>query len=172
MQCLVGLHKDYRNVRGNILMIKPLPSLDQVYQIVLQEEKQRSLSSSVSINGNSTAFHSYISGDCFKNGQFQQRITIKGFQDLVLHPILDFNLKLLSSILATTKLYRRFTQTTISKTKGPISMTIVKYQGIQHRGVSNYMATHLDTNCIKEERLQLLLRQKMVKMCSLPRPLL
>jgi len=48
MQFWVGLHEDYRNVRENILMIKPLPSLDQVYQIVLQEEKQRSLSSSVS----------------------------------------------------------------------------------------------------------------------------
>jgi len=56
MQFLVGLHEDYKYVRGNILMIKPLPSLDQVYQIVLQEEKQRSLSNSASINGNSAAF--------------------------------------------------------------------------------------------------------------------
>lgn len=54
-------------------------SLDQVYQIVLQEEKQRSLSASVSINGNSTAFHSYISGDYFKNGQAQQRSNNQGF---------------------------------------------------------------------------------------------
>ena len=79
MQFLVGLHEDYKDVRGNILMIKPLASLDQVYQIILQEEKQRSLSSSVSINGNSAAFHSYISGDNFKNGQFQQRNSNQGF---------------------------------------------------------------------------------------------
>lgn len=59
-------------------MIKPSPNLDQVYQIVLQEEKQRSLSSTTSVNSNSAAFHSYISGDSFKNNQFQQRSYSQG----------------------------------------------------------------------------------------------
>ena len=78
MQFFVGLHEDYRNVRGNILMIKPLPSLDQVYQIVLQEEKQRALSSTVSICNNFVAFHSHVYGDYFKNSQFQQRPCSQG----------------------------------------------------------------------------------------------
>ena len=59
-------------------MIKPLPTLDQVHQIVLQEEKQRSLSASVPISGNSAAFHSYTSGDLYKSGQFQQRVYNEG----------------------------------------------------------------------------------------------
>lgn len=59
-------------------MLKPLPSLDRVYQIVLQEEKQRSLSASVSISGNSAAFHSFIPGDFHKTSQFQQKVYNQG----------------------------------------------------------------------------------------------
>jgi len=43
MQFLVGLNDDYKVVQGSILMMKPLPSIDQVYQLLVQEEKQRSL---------------------------------------------------------------------------------------------------------------------------------
>ena len=67
-------------------MIKPLPNLDQVYQIVLQEEKQRSLFASVSINGNSAAFHSYTSAS------FSKRLTIKGHQGSLLFLTLELSL--------------------------------------------------------------------------------
>ena len=39
MQFLVGLNDDYKAIRGNILMMKPWPSIDQVYQLIVQEEK-------------------------------------------------------------------------------------------------------------------------------------
>jgi len=37
---LVGLHEEYKVTRGNILMMKPLPNIDKVYSMILQEEKQ------------------------------------------------------------------------------------------------------------------------------------
>lgn len=43
MQFLMGLNAEYKTIRGNILMIKPLPSVNQAYNIVLPEEKQRSI---------------------------------------------------------------------------------------------------------------------------------
>jgi len=57
MQFLVGLNDDYKVTRGSILMMKPLPSIDQVYQLVSQEEKQRSLSAMSHISNNAAAFH-------------------------------------------------------------------------------------------------------------------
>lgn len=41
MQFLMGLNEQYTSIRGNILMMKPLPSVDQAYSIMMQEEKQR-----------------------------------------------------------------------------------------------------------------------------------
>lgn len=40
-QFLMGLNDAYTGVRGHILMMKPLPSLNQSYAILLQEESQR-----------------------------------------------------------------------------------------------------------------------------------
>ena len=40
IQFLVGLNDDDKIARGGILMMKPLPNIDQVYNIILQEEKQ------------------------------------------------------------------------------------------------------------------------------------
>ncbi|XP_019230465.1 PREDICTED: uncharacterized protein LOC109211384 [Nicotiana attenuata] len=40
-QSLMGLNEVYVGVRSNILMMQPLPSLDTVYNILLQDEKQR-----------------------------------------------------------------------------------------------------------------------------------
>jgi len=57
MQFLVGLNDDYKVIRGSILMMKPLPSIDQVYQLIAQEEKQRSLSALSQISNNAAAFH-------------------------------------------------------------------------------------------------------------------
>ncbi|XP_018632595.1 uncharacterized protein [Nicotiana tomentosiformis] len=38
-QFLMGLNETYVNVRSNILLMNPLPSLDNVYNIFLQDEK-------------------------------------------------------------------------------------------------------------------------------------
>ncbi|XP_075111267.1 uncharacterized protein LOC142181719 [Nicotiana tabacum] len=40
-QFLMGLNETYVNVRSNILLMNPLPSLDNVYNILLQDENQR-----------------------------------------------------------------------------------------------------------------------------------
>lgn len=40
-QFLMGLNEVYVGVRSNILMMHPLPSLDNVYNILLQDEKQK-----------------------------------------------------------------------------------------------------------------------------------
>ncbi|XP_070015971.1 uncharacterized protein [Nicotiana sylvestris] len=40
-QFLIGLNEAYITVRSNILMMNPPPSLDNVYNILLQDEKQR-----------------------------------------------------------------------------------------------------------------------------------
>lgn len=38
---LMGLNESYTSVRGNLLMMNPLPSLGQTYSLLIQEEKQR-----------------------------------------------------------------------------------------------------------------------------------
>ena len=57
MQFLVGLNEDYKIIRGSILMMKPLPNIDQVYSLIQQEEKQRSLSAVSQLSHGATAFH-------------------------------------------------------------------------------------------------------------------
>ncbi|XP_074352929.1 uncharacterized protein LOC141692088 [Apium graveolens] len=46
IQFLMGLNDSYHVMRGSVLMRSPLPSLSQVYNIVLQEETQRGIHSS------------------------------------------------------------------------------------------------------------------------------
>ncbi|KAI9180399.1 hypothetical protein LWI28_004458 [Acer negundo] len=45
MQFLMGLNDSYSGIRGQILLMQPLPSIRQAYSSVSQEEKQRHLSS-------------------------------------------------------------------------------------------------------------------------------
>jgi len=57
LQFLVGLNDEYKIARGSILMMKPLPDIDKVYNIILQEEKQRSLIAVSQFSSGSTAFN-------------------------------------------------------------------------------------------------------------------
>ena len=41
IQFLMGLNESYTSVRGNILMLTPLPTLSQIYSLLVQEERQR-----------------------------------------------------------------------------------------------------------------------------------
>ncbi|KAL8161993.1 hypothetical protein V2J09_013482 [Rumex salicifolius] len=41
VQFLMGLNESFSTVRGSILLMNPPPSLDEVYQLILQEEDQR-----------------------------------------------------------------------------------------------------------------------------------
>jgi hypothetical protein len=45
MQFLMGLNDSYSAIRGQILLMNPLPSIRQAYSSVSQEEKKRILSS-------------------------------------------------------------------------------------------------------------------------------
>ncbi|KAL8159130.1 hypothetical protein V2J09_000667 [Rumex salicifolius] len=56
---LVGLNEAYAVVRGNVLMMKPTPSLAEVYHLVLQDEKQRELKSTYGVGRDSTALNSH-----------------------------------------------------------------------------------------------------------------
>jgi len=41
IQFLIALNENYTAVRGNILMMIPLPTLSQIYSLLVQEERQR-----------------------------------------------------------------------------------------------------------------------------------
>ncbi|XP_060195174.1 uncharacterized protein LOC132624407 [Lycium barbarum] len=56
-QFLMGLNEVYVQVRSNILMIKPLPSMDTTYSILLSDEKQRQVSTSTVFPSESASFH-------------------------------------------------------------------------------------------------------------------
>ncbi|KAF8408467.1 hypothetical protein HHK36_007621 [Tetracentron sinense] len=55
-QFLMGLNESFSHIRGQILLIDPLPPINKVLSLVLQEERQRTISvSSTSFNQNTTA---------------------------------------------------------------------------------------------------------------------
>ncbi|KAL5537688.1 hypothetical protein UlMin_046008 [Ulmus minor] len=45
LQFLMGLNESFSQVRAQILMLDPLPSINKVFSLIVQEERQRSLSS-------------------------------------------------------------------------------------------------------------------------------
>uniref|UniRef100_A0A1U7UVE5 Uncharacterized protein LOC104212437 n=1 Tax=Nicotiana sylvestris TaxID=4096 RepID=A0A1U7UVE5_NICSY len=56
-QFLMGLSDTYVQVRSNILMIKPLPSIDTVNSILLSDEKQRQVSTGSHFSLESASFN-------------------------------------------------------------------------------------------------------------------
>ena len=46
LQFLMGLNDDFAAVRGQILLMEPLPPINKVYSLVTQEERQRAISHS------------------------------------------------------------------------------------------------------------------------------
>ena len=41
MQLLMGLNDSFSHIRGQILLMDPIPSVDKVYSLLIQDEKQR-----------------------------------------------------------------------------------------------------------------------------------
>jgi len=41
---LMGLNDSFSNIRGQILLIEPLPPINKVFSLVLQDERQREVS--------------------------------------------------------------------------------------------------------------------------------
>ena len=54
MQFLAGLNDQFCIVKTQILLLDPLPSLNKVYSLVIQEESNNSSPSSISISEDST----------------------------------------------------------------------------------------------------------------------
>ena len=50
MKFLLGLNDYYATIRGQILLYEPLPNINKVLSLVLQEEKQRSLKNGSATN--------------------------------------------------------------------------------------------------------------------------
>ncbi|XP_060200257.1 uncharacterized protein LOC132628498 [Lycium barbarum] len=57
MKFLMGLNENYSGIRGNILMMKPLPTTTQAYSIILHEETQREVHTGNQVTTDSIAFN-------------------------------------------------------------------------------------------------------------------
>ena len=58
MQFLIGLNDSFANVRAQILMMEPLPAMNKVFSLVVQEERQRGIGvPSMTANGDSIALY-------------------------------------------------------------------------------------------------------------------
>ncbi|KAL5557872.1 hypothetical protein UlMin_034083 [Ulmus minor] len=44
LQFLMGLNESYAQIRGQILLMEPLPAINKVFSLVIQEERQRNIS--------------------------------------------------------------------------------------------------------------------------------
>ncbi|XP_075642041.1 uncharacterized protein LOC142613543 [Castanea sativa] len=54
MQFLMGLNKSYSQIKGQILLMEPLPIINKVYSLLIQEERQRSVGLGNSVHIGST----------------------------------------------------------------------------------------------------------------------
>ena len=70
-QFLMGLNESFSHVRGQILLIDPLPPINKVFSLVIQEERQRMISSSsISFNQNTTTlFTKTVSSNRFNGNK-------------------------------------------------------------------------------------------------------
>uniref|UniRef100_A0A803KQU1 Uncharacterized protein n=1 Tax=Chenopodium quinoa TaxID=63459 RepID=A0A803KQU1_CHEQI len=73
MQFLMKLNEHYAVVRGNILMMNPLPNLSQAYRLLIQEERHRELSNLH--NSNQGNYDSMVFAS---TRRFQDRLQNKG----------------------------------------------------------------------------------------------
>ena len=69
IQFLMGLNESYSQVRGNILMINPSPSLSQVYSFLTQGERQRQVKATTQFQEEGTSFSASVTN----NAQAGQR---------------------------------------------------------------------------------------------------
>ncbi|XP_060211676.1 uncharacterized protein LOC132639226 [Lycium barbarum] len=60
IQFLMGLNDAYSATKGNILMMKPLPTAAQAYSIVLHQESQKQVHSGIHVSTDSSPFHSTV----------------------------------------------------------------------------------------------------------------
>lgn len=56
MQFLMGLNESYSHIRGQILLNEPMPPINKVFSLVIQEERQHGITSLESSNADGSAF--------------------------------------------------------------------------------------------------------------------
>ncbi|XP_020235521.1 uncharacterized protein LOC109815266 [Cajanus cajan] len=61
MLFLMGLNEGYSHIRGQILLMDPIPSIEKVFSLVMQEEKQQEIGIAENSNDTPTVF-TYKSG--------------------------------------------------------------------------------------------------------------
>ncbi|KAL5557346.1 hypothetical protein UlMin_039582 [Ulmus minor] len=71
LQFLMGLNESFAQIRAQILMQDPLPPINKVFSLVVQEERQRSLTSS-SIS-DSASFTINIGSSSYSRGKYDNR---------------------------------------------------------------------------------------------------
>nr|XP_009629973.1 uncharacterized protein LOC104120028 [Nicotiana tomentosiformis] len=76
-QFLMGLNKTYMNVRSNLLMMQPPPSLGNAYNILLQDESQRHVKSSPHFNLDSASFNANTLNKIPPQRQYNQRVNFE-----------------------------------------------------------------------------------------------
>lgn len=76
IQFLMGLDESYSNIRGQILLMQPLPTAAKAYTMVRQEEKQREGIAPKSANATILNSYSNIQRFSAQNGQNSQRSTM------------------------------------------------------------------------------------------------
>ena len=75
MQFLMGLNDSFSHVRGQILLMDPIPSVEKVFSLLIQDEKQRSVGQGSNNNGpfveSTTLATKIMNLDCkfFKKGK-------------------------------------------------------------------------------------------------------
>ncbi|XP_060200884.1 uncharacterized protein LOC132629174 [Lycium barbarum] len=77
IQFLMGLNNLYEQARGTILMMNPLPFMDQIYSLILQDEHQKEAYANAFIPPDSAVFMAaktnYISGNQINKGRNSQQ---------------------------------------------------------------------------------------------------
>jgi hypothetical protein len=74
-QFLMGLNESLAAIRGQILLMEPLPTVNKVFSFVIQEEKQQEIS--VKSHSQLGFYCSHDSISCFSNS-FQQTTLSQG----------------------------------------------------------------------------------------------
>ena len=80
MKFLVGLNDSFSQIRTQILLMDPLPSVNKVHSLLIQEEMQRSVSMGTRVESTALAIktHNFTNGGSNGNGKDRPLCTYCG----------------------------------------------------------------------------------------------
>lgn len=128
---LMKMSNIYANIRSHILMMETLPTLPQVYKMLLQEQRHREISKMNSVISEPVAFYAEKRFPQDKNLQSQTNRN-------------QYTRRILQHLTMPTTKLRKL-----------IFVIIVKFQDIVRNVASNSMAIHLDSSLLNENFLQM-----------------